>query len=315
MAVQGATYAPYAGNSVVQNSVFDGGGSSFGEAVRCFGNIKNSVVHDMVGMLFPCGHGEVSGNLLYNCGYPSFPSGASNVHADAIQVNGADGAFYIHDNVIHDTGRDSNGNECEAGLIGNPGETDFVWNNVSYNIHGNSWALTQNASPGIAAYFWNNTMTGGMDGVGYCVRQGHSGTYSTIQIVNNHCITSAGRIDDTALSATTKTVTNNLVQTMSTANSQGYSAAQSFAFSPTAGTQATVGAGGNLSGQCTGRNALLCHDTGYGSLQTAANISASPARAGFSRPAGATGWDIGAYRYSVTITPPAAPSNLRIIVP
>jgi len=314
MAVQGATFAPYGGNSVVQNSVFVGSGASFGEAIRCLGTIKNSVIHDMIGMIFPCGHGEVSGNLLYNCGYPSFPPGATNTHGDAIQVNGADGAFYIHDNVIHDTGRDGNGNECEAGLIGNPGETDYVWNNISYNIHGNSWALTQNASPGIAAYFWNNTMVGGMDGSGYCIRQGHGGTYSTIQIRNSHCVTSAGRVDDPALSATAKLVTNNLVQTMAAANSQGFSAAQTFAFSPITAAQSTVAAGANLSSQCTGAVAALCHDSSYGSTQTATNTTATPARSWSARPTGTTAWDIGAYQYVTSVPAPAAPTNLRIIV-
>ena len=89
-------YGKFNGNSMVQNSVFAGSGQTFGSAVACFGTMRNNVIHDMVGMLFPCGHGEASGNLLYNCGYPSFPSGASGTHADAIQVNAADGAFYIH---------------------------------------------------------------------------------------------------------------------------------------------------------------------------------------------------------------------------
>jgi hypothetical protein len=314
-AVQGATSPPYAGNSVVQNSVFAGSGSSFGAAVRCFGTVKNTVVRDMVGMITLCGHGEVSGNLLYNCGYPSFPAGAVNAHSGAIQVTGADGAFSIHDNVIHDTGRDANGNECEAALLGNPGETDYVWNNISYNIQGNSWGLTPNASPGVAAYFWNNTMVGGLDGSAYCIRQVHSGTYSSIQIRNNHCITT-GILADPTLTASVKLVNFNLVQTPAVAASQGYTASQRFAFSPTVASQPTVGTGVNLTSRCLDPNTGLCRDTGYGSSQSATNTSVSPARLAFARPTGTTAWDIGAYLFSTAPpTPPMAPANLRLRVP
>jgi hypothetical protein len=233
--IQGATFAPFQGDSVVKNSIMAGDGVTAGSAILAFGNVKNNVIHDMVGMIFPMGHGEISGNLLYNCGYPSFPPGASAMHADAIQVDGADGTFYIHDNVIHDTGNDvPNANECETMLIGNASETDYVWNNVAYNIHGNAMALVQDSAVGVAAYFWNNTVTGSLDGVGYCVRAGHDTTgYGTIEIRNNHCITSAGRADDPALVATTLTVDHNTVQTTATANGQGYNSGQTYAYSPT----------------------------------------------------------------------------------
>jgi hypothetical protein len=283
--VQGATYAPYAGDSVVRNSTFAGGPNSLGGGILCVGNVQNVVMHDTTGMIFPCGHGEISGNLLYNCGYPSFPPGVTNEHADAIQVDAADGAFLIHDNVIHDTGSDSNGNECESMLIGNSGETDYVWNNVLYNIHGNAVALVQDSTVGKAAYIWNNTITGGQDFGGYCVRAGHGGTWPTLAIQNNHCVSTAARVDDPALSASSKSVDHNVVQTPGAATAAGFSAASPFAYAPADPTVATVGAGVSLASWCTGTLASLCADTAYAGLRTP-----------IARP-GVGAWDVGAYAY------------------
>jgi hypothetical protein len=286
----GSTNPPYQGQSVVQNSVFYGASSttnSAGGGILCFGNIKNNVMHDLAGMLYPCGHGEIGGNVLYDCGYPSFPTGATNDHADALQIDAANGTFYIHDNVIHDTGADdAHGNECESSFLGNPGETDYYWNNVLYNLRGNAVGLTQNVdgTQGVAAYFWNNTIEGGQDFSGYCFREGHTGKYTTIVIENNHCITDAGRPDDPALSATTKTVDHNATQTPAQASAQGYSPGSSFAYAPAAGSTATIGAGADLSSLCSGALTGLCSSTSYGSALAPAG-----------RPTGA--WDIGAYQH------------------
>jgi hypothetical protein len=287
MAVQAATYGEFGGSSVVRNSVFEGNGASYGEAIRCVSNVRNTVIHDMVGMIFPCGRGEIANNTLYNCGYPSFPAGASGVHADAIQPTAANGSLYIHDNVIHDTGADSNGNECETMLIGNAGETDYVWNNVIYNVHGNAVALTQDASAGTAAYIWNNTITGGQDGKGYCVREGHASLWQKISIQNNHCITSAGRIDDPALAAGEKIVDHNVTQSPRQASSQGYVRAGTYVYWPRSARSATIDAGADLTGNCSGPTIGLCRSTTYGAQPSGLLVRA--------RPRGSA-WDAGAYQ-------------------
>lgn len=294
-AVKGATFGSFNGSSVVQNSVFAGDGTSYGSMISYFGNVKNNVIHDTIGMIFPMGHGEISGNLLYNCGYPSFPAGASSIHGDAIQVDGADGTFYIHDNVIYNTGGTGSGestNECELGLIGNPGETDYVWNNVTYNLFGNAWSVIQNASPGNAAYFWNNTVEA--LSTDFCFRQGHAGTTPTVEVRNNHCISAAAAVQN--LTATSSTVDHNILQTASAASTQGYTDAQSpYVFFPTAGSpRDTVGAGADLTANCTGSNTGLCSDTGYGSALTASFTTTYPARTIKARPNGSA-WDAGAY--------------------
>ena len=319
-AVQGATYAPFGGSSEINNNVFEGNGTTFIGVATGIGTFKNNVAHDLTQMFFPMGHGEISGNLLYNCGYPSFQPGSSNQHSDAIQINGADGTFYIHDNVIHDTGSDSNGNECEASFYGNPGETDYVWNNVLYNIHGNSFALTQNSSPGVAAYFWNNSVQGGQDGAGYCFRAGHGGSYSTIQIINNHCISSQSQANDPGLSASSMTVKNNIIQTVGTADSNlsphydQYSTSETFVFSPLASTNSTIAAGVNLASNCTGTRAGLCSDTSYScKLQTVNGVveSVCPIRTTATRPSSGT-WSVGAYQGQIAA--PAPPFGLTSAV-
>lgn len=294
-AVKGATFGTFNGASVVQNSVFIGDGTSYGSMISYFGNAKNNVIHDTIGMIFPMGHGEISGNLMYNCGYPSFPAGASSVHGDAIQVDGADGTFYIHDNVIHDTGGTGSGestNECEAGLIGNPGETDYVWNNVTYNLFGNAWAVIQNASPGNAVYFWNNTVEA--LNTDFCFRQGHVGTTPTVEVRNNHCISPAAAVQN--LTATSSTVDHNTLQTSAAASTQGYTHSQApYVFFPTAGSpRDTVGAGADLTANCSGSNAGLCSDTGYGALLNSGNVATYPVRTIKARPSGSA-WDSGAY--------------------
>lgn len=281
--VSAYTAEPYAGNSVVENSTFTGNGNTYGRAVYCVGTTENNSITGMIGGIYPCGHGTVSGNVVANCGSPSFPAGALDVHADAIESLAADGAFYIHDNVIHNTGADSNGDECETMFVGNPGETDYVWNNVFYNLNGSSLDLTQNSSPGVAAYIWNNTMVGSEAGTGYCVNAGHPASWPTMVIENNFCITSAASGTDPSLTASTLKVDHNLALTSSQAGADGYTSTETYAGSPTSASNPTVGTGVALDEHCSGAVASLCSDTTYGGARP---VNARPS----------TPWDIGAYQ-------------------
>lgn len=91
--VQGATYSPYSGNSIVENSYISGAIYSYATGILCVGNVENNTVDRMIGEVYPCGHGTISGNLLENCGNP-FPAGASGIHADAIQSDNANGTYW-----------------------------------------------------------------------------------------------------------------------------------------------------------------------------------------------------------------------------
>lgn len=281
--VQGATYAPYSGNSIVENSYISGSANSYAIAILCVGNVENNTVDHMIGEVYPCGHGTISGNLLENCGNP-FPAGSSTIHADAIQSDAADGTFYIHDNVIHDTGSSASG-ECESMLIGNPGETDYVWDNVLYNINGNPISLTQNfSSPGVAAYIWNNSIEGGFAGTEYCVRAGHPATWTTIAIQNNFCVSKASAATDPGLSANSMAVDHNILLTPTQAASDGFgTTSTAFPYLPPPGSSPTAFAGLNFTSDCGGGLPGLCVDTSFGG-----------ARSQLGRPS-SSAWDVGAY--------------------
>lgn len=288
--VHGDTTPPYVGGSLLQNSVFDGSdstnGGDMGAAMYAWGgDIKNNVFNSIPNNLLPIHSGTISGNLVSNCQDSIDPVTHEN-EMEVLQGSTSNGIFYIHDNVIRDGAA-----PCEGGLIGNPGETDYVWNNVWYNRLGNSPALTQDALPGNAAYFWNNIIVAQANG--YCIRPGHSGTYSVIEIKNNHCITTAASAFDPSLSATTLTISNNVFQSPTTASGQGYTSSQSpYVYYPTSGGS-TIGAGANLSSNCSGENAGLCSDTTYAVTRSGNTVS------GAARTATARGstWDVGAFQF------------------
>lgn len=292
--IQGYTAAPFAGSSVVENSTFTqtaGTDHSYGVAIDCVGTIENNVVNGFLGQLYPCGHGTVSGNRLENCAYSdgatSFPPNASGFHADAIQTNGADGTFYIHDNVVDGTGGNGQG-ECESMLIGNSGETDYVWNNVLANLDGNGIGLTQESSPGVDAYIWNNTLEGGFGRA--CLRAGHTGTWNHIAFQNNLCITvgtggEEGVITGGAdgVSASTLNIDHNVVLTPARAASNGYAPPSgTHPYQPQSSSALpTTHAGTNLTGHCAGSVSGLCLTTSSaGELATSSRPSSGAWNAG-----------------------------------
>jgi hypothetical protein len=302
----GATFGPPS-KTVLRNSIISCTAPTILDGTRAVNYVFNSYISGCIGQVLPSGDAEVSGNTLYDCGYPSGFGTMDHAHADTLQVNPSSGApptftVYIHDNFINGTGSDSNANECELGLIGNPGETDYVWNNLSVNITGNSWALNQLGAPdsgGVAAYFWNNTITGAGDAIGGVTYQGSclrqvGATWTTIQVRNNHCVTNSGT-PWSGLTATTVTNDHNVVRTSAQATADGTTLTESpYAFAPPFGTSLTVDAGADLSSQCTGVLESLCSDTRYGVLVDVNNRVVAPARVRTSRPQGAA-WDVGAY--------------------
>lgn len=278
-------------NSLI-NSKIEGDPQSYMEVSRAVNTVKNNVMHDVIGMVFPNGTGEISSNLMYNCGYPSFPAGGKSHHADVIQVNPPnysstpEQTFLIHDNVIYDTGvEDANGNECETMLIGNPGENYFIWNNIIYSSHGNEIGLLQDSSSGGPAKsinIFNNTIVGGRDFSGPCIRSG-AGT-QTIKIQNNHCITDSSFLYE--VSAANLVVQNNLTQTVAQATSSGFTPNSTNAYSPSSANASTIGAGANLTSLCSGGLSGLCSSTNYAGTLSQAQRPTTGA------------WDIGAYQYS-----------------
>ena len=293
----GSTSGPsYAGNSILENSTITGNGNTYGFGAWSIANVENNTMSGIPSMVYPSvpanGTGNISGNLLYNC---SIPSGATSLHADTIlvDVTGNPSTLYIHDNVIHDT-QQSSGGDCESMWFGNPGETDYVWNNVLYNINGTGQMKVSNNngnSTSGAAYIWDNSLAGADDGQTSCIT-GHSGvTSASVTIENNLCVTSASTAFGTFFCSGggTGCVTSdhNVQLTPSTESSDASNGTLSntpYEYAPTGSSSPTVGQGTSLASHCSGALASLCSDTTYGS-----------SRSTVARP-GSTGWDVGAYQ-------------------
>jgi hypothetical protein len=310
----GSTTPPFNSGSVLQYNVFDGtdstNGGDSGSFMYVWPNVKyNSVNNASNGIYGPLGinGGEIGNNTVTNINQ-SFDH---TVHENCVEILigvGNNGTFYIHDNVLAN---------CigEEIMLGNTGETDYVWNNLLYGNMGNMIQLPQNGDPGNSMYFWNNTLVA-RSGVS-CFLNGNFTWTGVIQIENNHCITSASS-GSYSLLATANfsaaggvTVSNNVVQTPATATSQGYTSSESYVYSPASSSGSTVGAGANLtSGWPAGYSA---NDTTYACSEANVNgviESYCPVRTSNSRPP--TGaWDSGAYLFG---TPPSPPTGLVAVV-
>jgi hypothetical protein len=233
-----------------------------------------------------------SGNHIYNI----LESNAGS-HPNAFETQGG-ATFLIHDNVVHD-------NLGETAFLGGSGETDYVWNNIFYNLLGNPPDIeTRN---GASTGFWyNNTIVPTNSGL--CIIQ--TGTGATTQALkNNHCVGTSLTNGSSGF-----TFATNLVQTSAQAKAQGY-AASGYAYSPSNSSGATVGAGTDLSNSCSGNLTGLCSDTSYAcTQQTISGVvqAVCPARTSAARITGA--WDVGAYMFSTVSQRPQAPTALRAAV-
>jgi hypothetical protein len=251
--------------------------------------------------------------------------GGHSVHPNCIEtVSSGTQTFWIHDNRVHDMPGASE--QCESLQVGNTGETDYIWNNIWYNL-GNAdiIRLPQNNATGVLGfYFMNNTFVA--SGGNVCGAAGSNTTnwVNAFVMVNNHCITPTAPggtsqsqemlSGGTITGATLVAFSNNIVETLATANANGYTNSETFVYSPVSGTVETVGAGANLtsthwpSGYSTNDTTYACNEqTVNGVVQ-----SVCPARTSNSRPSSGA-WDAGAYQFD----PPGSvspPSGLAAVV-
>jgi hypothetical protein len=252
------------------------------------------------------------------CNMP-FPTNAGKcAHENGFEDNG-DIGFYFYNNVIANV---------SAGLAlwiaPNPGYTAYMWNNVIYAIHDNqitdlgapvynaAYCSTGQNAQGycntIGTYvFYNNTIQCGDDTTQYDTKCSTSlGTTNAAGAVyvNNHYITASTANGCTA--GGTCTISNNVVQTQATANGQGFTSAQIYAFSPTSAGNSTAGAGSNLTSSAAGNLAVLASDTTYACAMGTGNQPSCPARTMLGRQTSGA-WDAGAYKYTggtATLNPP-----------
>ena len=297
MVVKAQTGGSEGGLDTIQNSVFAGNPNSYMEVGRSINYWHNNVMHDFIGMMFPGGghDGEIDGNLAYNCGYPSFPANSTGGHhADLLQSNPSESTpfnLYIHDNVFHGSGADSD-DECELGLLGNPGETDYLWNNVVWDVQGNSFAYPQSSGRhGSGFYAWNNTIDASISLTSTpCFRNTGSGSIGAVHVQNNHCISKSSFSN--GLRARSLRVDHNIRQTSRQASAAGYASNARFAYFPRTRRSSTVNAGIDLSAHCAGRLAGLCRETTYGAIEAPGHRVRVVVRRPLTRPQGGA-WDVG----------------------
>jgi hypothetical protein len=242
----------------------------------------------------------------------------------------------IYNNVI------AFGTACSGGVNmwfnGNGGTNaayvGYGFGNVIYNTSGGNLINIGNHGAGNYGtyYIFNNTLDGTNGGCGGTLP---SGPYWTLYEQNNHWIACGfppliPPVGGSLIGACTNASgsgCNDLVQSLSAANAQGYTSSETAPFSPvnscTASTCATLQAGVNLNGNpvCATLNGVnadaynACQKGGPGGLNYNTSnhtVINGPSHANNSRPSSGA-WDIGAYQFANSPTPQPA-TNLKTTV-
>src|SRR5258708_7755590 len=129
-------------------------------------------------------------------------------HENAIEAIGGNGIYYIHDNVI------SGSVYGENMMIGNTGETDYIWNNVIASASGNPIHFPQSTGKSnMNMYAWNNTIVPASGSPCFLWVSGFGGSWNTVDIRNNQCIATSGSIASSGFTVPTLIVGNNAMLT------------------------------------------------------------------------------------------------------
>jgi hypothetical protein len=267
---------------------------------------------------------EWSGNLIEYIRLSTNPSAHTNIIECQGYDNPINNATFFYNNVIRHTnnpnpstptGRTSVG-LGDIGAGPSPGETAYIFNNVMYDTLQNSVIERQNSTSGAYQVTFNNS---GDCGASWEMTH----TFSNPLVpgdtyYNNYCATTNG----TPLICSGLTCAANLFQTSTAAGGSGYTANQTYAYSPTSSSSPTVGTGTtNTNSLCSSisiaqaaAGTACLSDTSYAvSYDTTKHAVTGPGRTPVSR--GATP-DIGAYQFSPgsSSSAPAPPTNLSVVV-
>ena len=300
------------GGNVFTNSVIDGSdGTGAAATASCYAfyptppDIKNSVIHDVPNGIVGYAGGlaggttvTVNGNLIYNIN----PSYEGESHINTMEWVGA-GTYYVANNVFHDNGG-------EQMFFCNAGEVDYFWNNLWYNMNGAPPEADGRDSP-CTAYFYNNTIVNTQSS-GVCIGLTGASSGVTVNVENLHCI-SPGGFGSWGGGTTSLWQTPAQADADNSPNYDQYTASETYAYSPVAGTNSTVGAGTNLTASCSGSLTSLCFDTSYACTEQTVNgvvQAVCPTRTAVARPTSAA-WDIGAYQDPSSSGPLQPPTNVK----
>jgi len=320
-AVGGVTHNVYAYN------VFDGSDSYCTGLNTCSGgpmiaNDQYDVEHNVCRWMTNCISGT-SNNLatahdnLFEYIYGSWDGGT---HTNVLEMNGqqiSGSNVSIYNNTIR---------HINVGMILDvwvpSGGAAYVFNNVIYDLRGGAGVncmQVENANPSAAAsvYFTNNTVDHTASTCMIRPIPGEGQVWNgTVYFQNLHSIgsiTSVSQMESSCGSGNTCTWIDNgneVFQTESVANGQGYTSSNNY--QPTAISNATYHAGGNLSSSCStySSDSALCSGSTGGVTNTAGS-GADPILSIPSPLLRGTTWDAGAYQYSgLTSSLPNAPTGL-----
>jgi hypothetical protein len=257
---------------------------------------------------------------LYN------PGGGA--HGNVIEMNSgvspgySHGPVYFYNNVARhmDEG-------ITFDLIPNAGGSVYIFNNVLYDIANGGNCLGPNANGGstpITSYVYNNTFDYQANVQGNNNGGCHigGGANNTLNLQNNHFVnynatncsgSCSGYISAIASASTVNDLGNEVWQSESTANSQGYTASNDY--QPTSTSGSTYHNGANSSSKCStfSSDSALCNGTSGGVIMSAGVITASYIDP---TPQRGTTWDAGAYQYSAgsSSSQPNPPTGLAAVV-
>jgi len=292
--------------------------------------LENSNVGDPEngGNIGACTRGiqTIANNYLHDCSQACL-HGCSLVHDNV--VNNVGNTF---DGTTHTNGfySDCFDQACSSGLTT---ATAYIYNNYIMNMQENSGATAIYPNPGTAGvsgtvtyYIFNNVVSSSGTGAvsqiadeidpydassgltsvvhdwnntyqviagGTCVNVvSRSPALTSVDVKNLHCISTSGTATNLS-AAGSNTSSNILLQSVATANGQGYAAPN---WMPTSSTASTVGAGTNLTANCSSTLSGECTSTSLGATLV-----------GGARPASGN-WDEGSYLYSALGSQPAPPA-------
>lgn len=301
------------------------GGTCFGLANAIPNEIGWNVIHDLTNPIV--GNSGTTTTFIHdNRVYNGTGSNSGVNHPNMIEILNNNGRTELYNNVVY------NQEAAGAFYVALCSNSD-AWNNVIYNggSSDNQPPITLDDDCGsdttFTSNYYNNTLqTGGATAIRVNGRSLPG--VGPVVVKNNHFIDSNGSTATDGTGAVcynqpgscdpvvSYTESNSVPQTNAAANANSsphfdqYASGQTFAFSPVASTNSTVGAGTNLSSSATGNLASLQNDTSYAcTQQTVSGVVqvVCPARTVNARP-GSGAWNSGAYQFTTASAPTGTPA-------
>jgi hypothetical protein len=255
-------------NSWLHDSVISGADTAKNSCTAVFGAppyISNTVMEYVSSCMITNGGVAIHDNICQNV-VPSFDPGA---HLNGLE-NNASQDIAIYNNVFRHLGSGA----LTIWSAPDQGYTSYIFNNVAYDTDVNN--VLDLAAPvansgcsqgntycthGGTEIVFNNTFECGPDSNPDAVCVANINAANTaVTLQNNHFITNAGSYWST--NGVTPVLVSNVLQTKSAATNQGYTASQTYAFTPTAAypTNATPGQGTPAISLCTNSGITACQD-------------------------------------------------------